>query len=143
MHGGLTQGARTRILAVFKEGLVPVLVATDVAARGIHVDDIGLVLQVDPPGGPKEYLHRSGRTARAGDLGSVVTLVLPHQRREVSRLMSQAGVRGTELSALSGDAQLTEVTGARSEHRSPISDSGVSLIAVDGGSSGGRAPKAA
>jgi superfamily II DNA/RNA helicase len=123
LHGGLTQGARTRVLAVFKEGIVPVLVATDVAARGIHVDDIGLVLQVDPPGGPKEYLHRSGRTARAGDLGSVVTLVLPHQRREVSRLMSQAGVRGIELSASSGDAQLAEVTGARAEHRSPISES--------------------
>ena len=106
---------------------LPVLVATDVAARGIHVDDIGLVLQVDPPGGPKEYLHRAGRTARAGDIGSVVTLVLPHQRREVSRLMSQAGVRGTELSAAPGDAQLSR--GDRrpdpTASRSPISESDV------------------
>ncbi len=70
LHGGLAQGARTRILAAFKDGRLPVLVATDVAARGIHVDEVGLVLQVDPPAGPKEYLHRAGRTARAGGTGS-------------------------------------------------------------------------
>ncbi len=122
LHGGLAQGARTRILAVFKDGTLPVLVATDVAARGIHVDDVGLVLQVDPPSGSKEYLHRSGRTARAGDAGSVVTLVLPHQRREVSRLMADAGVRGAELSAVAGDAEFAEATGARPAHRVPISE---------------------
>jgi len=69
LHGGLTQGARARILAAFKRGEVPVLVATDVAARGIHVDDISLVLQVDPPKTNKDYLHRAGRTARAGEEG--------------------------------------------------------------------------
>ena len=102
LHGGLTQGARTRILAAFRDGSLPVLVATDVAARGIHVDDVGLVLQADPPGGPKEYLHRSGRTARAGGTGTVVTLVLPHQRREVRRLTAEAGVRATSLRRSTG-----------------------------------------
>jgi len=113
LHGGLAQGARTRILTVFKEGNLPVLVATDVAARGIHVDDISLVLQADPPAGPKEYLHRAGRTARAGGVGTVVTLVLPHQRRELSRLTSQAGVRAQELQGEPGGIRLGEVTGAQ------------------------------
>jgi superfamily II DNA/RNA helicase len=113
LHGGLTQGARTRILAAFKDGQVPVLVATDVAARGIHVDEVGLVLQVDPPAGPKEYLHRAGRTARAGGTGVVVTLALPHQRKELSRLTSQAGVQSIPLEARPGDATLAEATGAR------------------------------
>jgi superfamily II DNA/RNA helicase len=113
LHGGLTQGARTRILAAFRNGTLPTLVATDVAARGIHVDDIGLVLQVDPPNGGKEYLHRAGRTARAGGDGQVVTLVLPHQRRDVSRLLAGAGVRGAELPPTRGEAQLATVTGAR------------------------------
>ena len=92
LHGGLTQGARARILAAFKDGRLPVLVATDVAARGIHVDGVELVLQADPPNGPKEYLHRAGRTARAGAVGQVLTLVLPPQRRDVRRLLTQAGV---------------------------------------------------
>ncbi|MBL7396084.1 helicase-related protein, partial [Escherichia coli] len=77
LHGGLTQGARARVLAAFKDGSLPVLVATDVAARGIDVDDVTLVLQVDPPMNFKDYLHRSGRTARAGHDGAVVSLVLP------------------------------------------------------------------
>ncbi|HEU4544986.1 MAG TPA: DEAD/DEAH box helicase, partial [Microlunatus sp.] len=97
LHGGLTQGARARMLGAFKDGRLPVLVATDVAARGIHVDEIGLVLQVDPPAGPKDYLHRAGRTARAGETGVVVTLALPHQRREVERLTRQAGVQTVPL----------------------------------------------
>ena len=112
LHGGLTQGARTRILSVFKEGDLPVLVATDVAARGIHVDEVGLVLQVDPPAGPKEYLHRAGRTARAGGTGVVVTLALPHQRREMTRLTSQAGVKPQSLTGAPGDAAVADVTGA-------------------------------
>ncbi|NUU25967.1 MAG: DEAD/DEAH box helicase, partial [Streptomycetaceae bacterium] len=97
LHGGMTQGARTRTLAEFKEGQTPVLVATDVAARGIHVDGIDLVLHVDPAGDPKDYLHRAGRTARAGEAGTVVTLALPHQRRGVDRLMEVAGVRPERL----------------------------------------------
>ncbi len=122
LHGGLAQGARTRILEAFKNGQVPVLVATDVAARGIHVDDIGLVLQADPPGGPKEYLHRAGRTARAGGTGVVVTLVLPHQRREISSLTSQAGVRPIALPAQSGDTDLVAATGAQAPSGHVISE---------------------
>ena len=113
LHGGLAQGVRTRILAAFRDGTLPALVATDVAARGIHVDDVGLVLQVDPPNGGKEYLHRAGRTARAGGAGQVVTLVLPHQRREVTRLLADAGVRGAELPAAPGNPRLATVTGAQ------------------------------
>jgi superfamily II DNA/RNA helicase len=107
LHGGLTQGARARILAAFKEGRLPVLVATDVAARGIHVDGIDLVLQVDPPHGPKEYLHRSGRTARAGAGGQVLTLVLPPQRRDVTRLVREAGVSAETLAGRLGESWLT------------------------------------
>jgi len=89
LHGGLTQGARARVLAAFKDGRLPVLVATDVAARGIHVDDVTLVLQIDPPANGKDYLHRSGRTARAGEDGVVVSLLLRHQRRQVAMLASR------------------------------------------------------
>ena len=122
LHGGLAQGARTRILAAFRDGTLPALVATDVAARGIHVDDVGLVLQVDPPNGGKEYLHRAGRTARAGGAGQVVTLVLPHQRRDVSRLLAGAGVRGAELPGTPGDPRLATVTGARPVDTAPVSE---------------------
>ncbi|MDN5803151.1 MAG: DEAD/DEAH box helicase [Microlunatus sp.] len=113
LHGGLTQGARARMLAAFKDGRLPVLVATDVAARGIHVDEIGVVLQVDPPAGPKDYLHRAGRTARAGETGVVVTLALPHQRREVERLTRQAGVKTRPLDVEPGDTMVAAATGAR------------------------------
>ncbi len=92
LHGGLAQGARNRTLSAFKDGHVPVLVATDVAARGIHVDDVSLVVQVDPPADHKDYLHRAGRTARAGGTGTVITLALPHQRKMVDRLTTLAGV---------------------------------------------------
>ena len=109
LHGGLTQGARARILAAFKDSRLPVLVATDVAARGIHVDGVGLVLQADPPNGPKEYLHRAGRTARAGAVGQVLTLVLPPQRRDVRRLVTQAGASARTLSGRAGEAWLTDI----------------------------------
>lgn len=112
LHGGLPQGARNRTLEAFKSGSIPVLVATDVAARGIHVDEVGLVLQVDPPADAKTYLHRAGRTARAGQAGVVATLVLPDQRRQVRRLARDAGVDAIELKARPGDADLAEATGA-------------------------------
>ncbi|QDP95597.1 DEAD/DEAH box helicase [Microlunatus elymi] len=112
LHGGLPQGARNRTLEAFKTGSLPVLVATDVAARGIHVDEVGLVLQVDPPTDSKTYLHRAGRTARAGQTGVVVTLVLPNQRGQVRRLAKDAGVAATQLDARPGDAALGEATGA-------------------------------
>ncbi|WP_284577998.1 DEAD/DEAH box helicase [Streptomyces sp. 2P-4] len=117
LHGGMTQGARTRVLADFKDGYVNALVATDVAARGIHVDGIDLVLNVDPAGDHKDYLHRSGRTARAGKSGVVVSLALPHQRRQIFRLMEDAGVEASRhivQGAGAFDPEVAEITGARS-----------------------------
>jgi superfamily II DNA/RNA helicase len=117
LHGGMTQGARTRTLADFKDGYVNVLVATDVAARGIHVDGIDLVLNVDPAGDHKDYLHRAGRTARAGRTGTVVSLALPHQRRQIFRLMEDAGVDASRHIIQGGGAfepEVAEITGARS-----------------------------
>ncbi|MFF4479895.1 DEAD/DEAH box helicase, partial [Streptomyces sp. NPDC001520] len=117
LHGGMTQGARTRTLADFKDGYVNVLVATDVAARGIHVDGIDLVLNVDPAGDHKDYLHRSGRTARAGQSGTVVSLALPHQRRQIFRLMEDAGVDASRHIVGGGgafDEDVAQITGARS-----------------------------
>ncbi|WP_125616906.1 DEAD/DEAH box helicase [Specibacter cremeus] len=92
LHGNLSQNARDRNLAEFSSGDVRVLVATDVAARGVHVDDIELVIHVDPPTEHKAYLHRSGRTARAGSDGTVVTITLPEQQQDVKKLMRAAGV---------------------------------------------------
>ncbi|KJY41797.1 RNA helicase [Streptomyces sp. NRRL B-1568] len=117
LHGGMTQGARTRVLEDFKAGHVNCLVATDVAARGIHVDGIDLVLNVDPAGDHKDYLHRSGRTARAGRSGTVVSLALPHQRKQIFRLMEDAGVDASRhIVGNSGafDEDVAKITGARS-----------------------------
>jgi superfamily II DNA/RNA helicase len=122
LHGGLPQGARTRTLEAFKAGTLPVLVATDVAARGIHVDEVGLVLQVDPPADSKTYLHRAGRTARAGETGVVVTLVLPNQRRQVRRLAQDAGVAAVQLNARPGDESLAGATGALPPRSEPITE---------------------
>ena len=122
LHGGLTQGARARVLAAFKDGSLPVLVATDVAARGIDVDDVPLVLQVDPPMNSKDYLHRSGRTARAGHDGAVVSLILPHQRRSMSRLYRQAGVKPVEAQVMMGDDHVAEVAGCSPALGAPIDE---------------------
>ncbi|MFF8481263.1 DEAD/DEAH box helicase [Streptomyces antibioticus] len=113
LHSGKSQPQRTHTLAQFKEGAVTVLVATNVAARGIHIDALDLVVNVDPPADAKDYLHRGGRTARAGESGRVVTLVTPNQRRDVNRMMSEAGIRPTITQVRSGEAQLTALTGAK------------------------------
>jgi superfamily II DNA/RNA helicase len=97
-----------------------VLVATDVAARGIHVDDVGLVVQADPPAEHKDYLHRAGRTARAGGSGAVVTLVLPHQRREVIRLAQSAGVAARPVRARPGDRLVASLTGGATPSGEPV-----------------------
>jgi superfamily II DNA/RNA helicase len=120
LHGGLTQGARNRTLEQFKDGSVPVLVATDVAARGIHVDDVGLVVQADPPAEHKDYLHRAGRTARAGGKGAVVTLLLPHQRRGMIRMAESAGVATEPVRARPGDELVTELTGGTRPSGYPV-----------------------
>ncbi|MEO3804802.1 DEAD/DEAH box helicase [Nonomuraea sp. B1E8] len=113
LHGGKRQNQRTRILAEFREGSIGVLVCTDVAARGIHVDNISLVLHVDPPQDHKSYLHRGGRTARAGEKGTVVTLVLPNERRSTDALTRRAGIHPFRLKVTPGHPRLAEVAGAR------------------------------
>ena len=95
LHGNLSQGARTRNMEMFHAGTATTLVATDVAARGIHVDDVALVVHADPPSEHKAYLHRSGRTARAGADGTVVTLMTDEQTREVRALTRAAGINPT------------------------------------------------
>ena len=132
LHGGKAQGQRTRALEQFRAGDLDALVATNVAARGIHIDDLDLVVNVDPPADGKDYLHRGGRTARAGASGTVVTLVLPHQRREVSRLMASAGIRTGCVEVRPGHPELTRVTGARPPSGIPV------LVAVPPRTQSGR-----
>ncbi|MFJ9037000.1 DEAD/DEAH box helicase [Streptomyces sp. NPDC102406] len=120
LHGGKSQPQRTRTLAQFKTGHVTVLVATNVAARGIHVDNLDLVVNVDPPTDHKDYLHRGGRTARAGESGSVVTLVTPNQRRSMTRLMSDAGIRPQVTQVHSGEEELHRITGAQAPSGVPV-----------------------
>ncbi|GGY30128.1 DEAD/DEAH box helicase [Streptomyces tanashiensis] len=120
LHGGKSQPQRTRTLAQFKTGHVDVLVATNVAARGIHVDRLDLVVNVDPPADHKDYLHRGGRTARAGESGSVVTLVTPNQRRGMVRLMADAGIRPHVTKVHSGEPELHRITGARTPSGVPV-----------------------
>jgi superfamily II DNA/RNA helicase len=111
LHGNLGQGARERNLASFASGAARVLVATDIAARGIHVDGIGLVIHADPPAEHKAYLHRSGRTARAGADGVVITLQSPAQAADVRGLMRRAGVSPLAASVDPGSALLRSIAG--------------------------------
>ncbi|MEU8540491.1 DEAD/DEAH box helicase [Streptomyces sp. NPDC048717] len=120
LHGGRSQPQRTRTLEQFKNGQVTALVATNVAARGIHIDDLDLVVNVDPPTDHKDYLHRGGRTARAGSTGSVVTLVLPEQKRDMTRLMSDAAIRPRTARITSSDPALATLTGAREPSGVPV-----------------------
>ncbi|MFH8793590.1 DEAD/DEAH box helicase [Streptomyces sp. NPDC017941] len=120
LHSGKSQPQRTRTLAQFKDGQVTVLVATNVAARGLHVDNLDLVVNVDPPTDPKDYLHRAGRTARAGESGRVVTLVLSGQRRETSRLLAEAGIEPKVTKVRSGEAELSRITGAKAPSGTPL-----------------------
>ncbi|WP_033823284.1 C-terminal helicase domain-containing protein, partial [Kitasatospora sp. MBT63] len=113
LHGGKSQPQRTRTLEQFRTGQVTALVATNVAARGIHVDGLDLVVNLDPPADHKDYLHRGGRTARAGESGTVVTLVLPNQRREMARMMTTAGITPVTTRVSAGDEELARITGAR------------------------------
>ncbi|MBT2414838.1 DEAD/DEAH box helicase [Streptomyces sp. ISL-12] len=120
LHGGKSQPQRTRTLAQFKTGHVNVLVATNVAARGIHVDNLDLVVNVDPPTDHKDYLHRGGRTARAGESGSVVTLVTPNQRRDMTRLMAAAGIVPQTTQVRAGEEALHRITGAQAPSGIPV-----------------------
>ncbi|TDD29440.1 DEAD/DEAH box helicase [Kribbella turkmenica] len=109
LHGNLSQGARTRNLEAFGNGTAKTLVATDIAARGIHVDDVTLVIHADPPIEHKAYLHRSGRTARAGAEGTVVTLMTDDQVRDVRDLTRKAGIAATVTKLSTGDPFLSEL----------------------------------
>ncbi|RUQ14158.1 DEAD/DEAH box helicase [Corynebacterium genitalium] len=120
LHGDKGQGARTRALEGFADGSTPVLVATDIAARGIDVDDVSLVVHVDPPAEHKAYLHRAGRTARAGTSGTVVTLVMDDQTKEVAQLLRKAGVNAPEVRVASLSDSLVTITGARKPEGAPL-----------------------
>jgi superfamily II DNA/RNA helicase len=118
MHGNLSQNVRTRNLAAFSDGKAAAMVATDIAARGIHVDDVSLVIHADPPIEHKAYLHRSGRTARAGNEGVVVTLVTESQRRDVDQLTRKAGIKPTVTSVRPDSALLQEIAPGQRLRRS-------------------------
>jgi superfamily II DNA/RNA helicase len=128
LHGGKTQAQRSRVLEGFKSGKTNALVATDVAARGIHVDDVSLVVHVDAPENHKDYLHRAGRTARAGAVGTVVTLSTHKQVKGVRSLAARAGVKLVETKVGPMDQNLVKITGA-------IEPSGVPIVVVEGGKS--------
>lgn len=115
LHGNLSQNARERGLKAFADGDVRVMVATDIAARGIHVDDVELVVHVDPPAEHKAYLHRSGRTARAGHSGDVVTLVLPEQRKDFQSLARAAKISVAPQAVRPGDPVVRELAGPAAE----------------------------
>lgn len=138
LHGGKSQNQRTRILESFKSGATRALIATDVAARGIHVDDVSLVVHVDSPENPKDYLHRAGRTARAGAEGVVVTLATAGQRRGIHGMTSKAGVVLKESKVRPMDANLVSITGA-------MEPSGIALATkpalASSGGSGGRSSR--
>ena len=120
LHGGKSQGQRTRTLAAFKDGRSSALVATDVAARGIHVDDVSLVVHVDAPADHKDYLHRAGRTARAGATGVVVTLATSKQKKGIYGLTTRAGVKLTEAYVRPSDEELVRITGAQEPSGVPV-----------------------
>ncbi|MEW5812472.1 MAG: DEAD/DEAH box helicase [Actinomycetota bacterium] len=120
LHGNLSQPARDRNLAAFSSGEVRVLVATDIAARGVHVDDIELVVHIDPPAEHKAYLHRSGRTARAGSAGDVVTVVLPEQRRETQALLRRAGIQVSPQQVTADSEAVQKVAGEIAPYRAPV-----------------------
>ncbi|WP_290658469.1 DEAD/DEAH box helicase [Kocuria sp.] len=119
LQGNLSQGARDRNLAAFSAGDVRVLVATDVAARGVHVDDVELVVHIDPPAEHKSYLHRSGRTARAGASGSVITIATTEERSDVNKLMKKAGVTPRVDQVAPGSEVVKDLVGERAERVAP------------------------
>ena len=157
LHGNLSQAARQRNLAAFGEGTTRVLVATDIAARGIHVDDVTLVVHVDPPTEHKAYLHRSGRTARAGAEGVVVTVSTPDERADVRQMMRKAGINPKSSDVSAGHPAIGELSGPSAELVTPPpvsaqpqrsaggggrSGGGRGRVAPGGGAQSGRRPSA-
>ncbi|MGH3640844.1 MAG: DEAD/DEAH box helicase, partial [Mycobacterium sp.] len=137
LHGNLSQPARDRNLALFSSGDARVLVATDIAARGVHVDDVELVVHVDPPVEHKAYLHRSGRTARAGSAGDVVTVVLPEQRRDTQQLLRKAGISAQPQQVRADSASVLELVGEIAPHRELPPRAATPVRTGGGGSSRG------
>jgi superfamily II DNA/RNA helicase len=133
LHGNLAQNARTRNLAAFSTGDARTLVATDIAARGIHVDDVSLVIHADPPAEHKAYLHRSGRTARAGASGTVVTLMTEEQVADVRVLTRQAGINPTVTPLGPGDALLAELAPGERVFVAPPAQSAAPAPSPSGG----------
>jgi superfamily II DNA/RNA helicase len=119
LHGNLSQPARERNLAAFSTGQARVLVATDIAARGVHVDGVELVVHVDPPADYKTYLHRSGRTARAGSAGNVVTVALPEQRNELQAMMRKANIDVRPQQVAAHSAQVQALVGDPAPYQAP------------------------
>jgi superfamily II DNA/RNA helicase len=119
LHGNLSQPARDRNLAAFIAGNARVLVATDIAARGVHVDAVELVVHVDPPADYKTYLHRSGRTARAGSTGNVVTLALPEQRKELQAMMRRANIDVSPQHVSAHSAPVQALVGDLAPYQAP------------------------
>jgi len=140
LHGNLAQNARNRNLAAFSDGSAETLVATDIAARGIHVDDVALVIHADPPVEHKAYLHRSGRTARAGATGTVITLMGDEQQAEVRDLTRKAGVRPTVSRTRPGDPLLAELAPGE---RKLVTPSAVPVQSTDSGSGSGGGGRSA
>ena len=143
LHGNLSQNARERNLDAFTTGTTRVLVATDIAARGIHVDDVGLVVHVDPPAEHKAYLHRSGRTARAGADGVVVTVMTPDQASDVRALARAAGIRPTVTAVEPGHPAVTELVGPAAPLRHPEPRAAAPAPARSRATSASRSPKPA
>ena len=140
LHGNLSQNARERNLAAFSDGSVRVLVATDIAARGIHVDDIDLVVHVDPPAEHKAYTHRSGRTARAGAAGVVVTIMTPDQRGDVRTLTRQAGITPIQVAVVPGGPLLHDLAGPQAPRVEPAPEPVVTSQPRSGGRWRGSIP---
>jgi len=140
LHGNLAQNARVRNLAEFSEGRATALVATDIAARGIHVDDVSLVVHADPPVEHKAYLHRSGRTARAGAEGTVVTVMLDSQVGDVRDLTRKAGIKPTITRTTAQHPVLTQIAPGERTFGEPVTVSRSSSGSSAGGtrSGGGR-----
>ncbi|WP_084168262.1 DEAD/DEAH box helicase [Corynebacterium atypicum] len=142
LHGDKAQGSREKALAGFAAGSVPVLVATDIAARGIDVADVSLVVHLDPPAEHKAYLHRAGRTARAGHAGTVVTLTTSEQEDEVATLLRKAGVTATDVEVTPDSEQLKQITGAGEPSGTPLPPFGspeADAMGLGAPSKGGRA----
>ena len=137
LHGGKSQAVRTRTLALFKETPNAALVATDVAARGIHVDGISLVVHVDAPTDHKDYLHRAGRTARAGEAGTVVTLATTRQQKSIGGLTQRAGVNPKFVGVTPLSTELMKITGAQEPSGIPY----VVPIVEKSVRSGGKRPR--